>query len=92
MQFQSVSILDGTSDGVVAPIPPDASVPPCVNTQDFAPIPPDFSKPPPLIEPIKVDPIKTPSTRSDFAIFLLHFLIIFIRHTLTETLNLLTLR
>ncbi|MCP9259418.1 hypothetical protein DINM_002365 [Dirofilaria immitis] len=43
LSVSTVSVLDGTSDGVVAPLTPD-------RTPDFTKAPPDFSKPPPVID------------------------------------------
>uniref|UniRef100_A0A0R3RKV5 Pre-mRNA 3'-end-processing factor FIP1 n=1 Tax=Elaeophora elaphi TaxID=1147741 RepID=A0A0R3RKV5_9BILA len=55
LSVSTVSVLDGTSDGVVAPLAPDNSVPPLTaatssGTPDFTKAPPDFSKPPPVID------------------------------------------
>ncbi|VDN02704.1 unnamed protein product [Thelazia callipaeda] len=55
LSVSTVSVLDGTSDGVVAPLAPDNSVPPptpvtASGTPDFTKAPPDFSKPPPIID------------------------------------------
>ncbi|CAG9535296.1 unnamed protein product [Cercopithifilaria johnstoni] len=55
LSVSTVSVLDGTSDGVVAPLAPDNSVPSLTTatasgTPDFTKAPPDFSKPPPVID------------------------------------------
>ncbi|KAM3723597.1 Pre-mRNA 3'-end-processing factor [Dirofilaria immitis] len=56
LSVSTVSVLDGTSDGVVAPLTPDSSVPSLTTaaattgTPDFTKAPPDFSKPPPVID------------------------------------------
>uniref|UniRef100_A0A8R1TZX1 FIP1-like 1 protein n=1 Tax=Onchocerca volvulus TaxID=6282 RepID=A0A8R1TZX1_ONCVO len=55
LSVSTVSVLDGTSDGVVAPLAPDNSVPALTTaatsgTPDFTKAPPDFSKPPPVID------------------------------------------
>lgn len=55
LSVSTVSVLDGTSDGVVVPLAPDNSVSSLTNvttsgTPDFTKAPPDFSKPPPVID------------------------------------------
>ncbi|VDK71068.1 unnamed protein product [Litomosoides sigmodontis] len=54
LSVSAVSVLDGSSDGVVVPLAPDSSVPSLTTatsgTPDFTKAPPDFSKPPPVID------------------------------------------